>query len=54
MSLRHFIREILGSQAELERLGRAIEDLVILYLLFSSVWSLCRVVGNALFWMGVG
>lgn len=53
MSLRKFITIVLGNQAQKERFARVVEDMVILYLLFAAVWSLCHVVSDVFAVWGV-
>ena len=44
MPLQKFITIIKGKQAEYDRFCRIVEDIVLLYLLFAGVWSLCYAV----------
>lgn len=39
---------------QLERFGRVVEDLVMLYLMFACVWSICHIVGEIFAKLGVG
>ena len=54
MSLSNFIRNAAKSQYWRQLIVRAVEDFIVLFVGYASLWSLCHVVSGILRALGVG